>query len=210
VSRASAAGVTWTSRTLNAEWAARGYHTSVVDAAGAIYVIGGNSYHIGDRSFTVYPDVWVSTDGGARPDSVGDGQRGTRWILRGVLGVQNVWNNNVWNNKGLPRRLCGRCGGTAGTGGINSSAGDRRRPRVRGCGLVRSALGVARVCRRCHVDEPHTHGAMGWPIWAHVRDRRRRRDLRHQRHRRHLLPGRVGERRRRCAGRTASWGMVGG
>ncbi len=64
VSRASAAGVSFTSRTLKAGWAARYGHTSVIDAAGAIYVIGGI---IGD--FTYYQDVWVSTDGGARPDS---------------------------------------------------------------------------------------------------------------------------------------------
>ena len=53
-----AAGVTWTSRTTSAPWAARNGHTSVIDAAGAIYVIGGT----GD---TYYHDVWVSTDGGA-------------------------------------------------------------------------------------------------------------------------------------------------
>jgi hypothetical protein len=54
-----AAGVTWTSRTPSASWAARYGHTSVIDAAGAIYVIGGNS------GTTYYKDVWVSTDGGA-------------------------------------------------------------------------------------------------------------------------------------------------
>ena len=37
------AGVTWTNRTTSAEWAARICHTSVVDAAGAIYVLGGYS-----------------------------------------------------------------------------------------------------------------------------------------------------------------------
>ncbi len=36
----------------------------MVDAAGAIYVIGG----AGD---TEYKDVWASTDGGASPNSVG-------------------------------------------------------------------------------------------------------------------------------------------
>ncbi len=60
MSRASAAGVSWTSRTLAAPWAGRQGHTSVVDAAGAIYVIGG----VGDI-ITYYQDVWVSTDGGA-------------------------------------------------------------------------------------------------------------------------------------------------
>jgi hypothetical protein len=65
-SHALAAGVTWTSRTLKPEWAAweRWRHTSVVDAAGAIYVIGGNGGTYGN-------DVWASTDGGARPDAVG-------------------------------------------------------------------------------------------------------------------------------------------
>jgi hypothetical protein len=65
-SRASAAGVTWTSRTAKAEWAGRRYHTSVVDAAGAIYVIGGGT----DFSGTHFHDVYASTDGGARLDYV--------------------------------------------------------------------------------------------------------------------------------------------
>jgi hypothetical protein len=55
-----AAGVTWTNRTTSAPWAARGGHTTVIDAAGAIYVIGG----LGDTGTTRYKDVWVSTDGG--------------------------------------------------------------------------------------------------------------------------------------------------
>jgi hypothetical protein len=54
-----AAGVSWTSRTTSAPWAARYLRTSVIDAAGAIYVIGGSS------GTTYYKDVWVSTDGGA-------------------------------------------------------------------------------------------------------------------------------------------------
>jgi hypothetical protein len=75
MSRASAAGVSWTSRTTSAPWAARYHHTSVVDAAGAIYVIGGGTH---------LQDVWASTDGGARPDSVRGGG-----VVRGVLkGVQ--------------------------------------------------------------------------------------------------------------------------
>jgi hypothetical protein len=36
----------------------------VIDAAGAIYVIGGRY----DDRAPMYQDVWVSTDGGARPD----------------------------------------------------------------------------------------------------------------------------------------------
>jgi hypothetical protein len=60
-----AAGVTWTSRTTSAPgpWAARAGHTSAIDAAGAIYVIGGFGYYNG--TYTYFNDVWVSTDGGA-------------------------------------------------------------------------------------------------------------------------------------------------
>jgi hypothetical protein len=38
----------------------------VIDAAGAIYVIGGGNG-------TLSQDVWASTDGGARPEYVGGG-----------------------------------------------------------------------------------------------------------------------------------------
>ena len=61
----------------------------MVDAAGAIYVIGGSS---GGRN---YNDVWASTDGGARPDYVGGlvggysggYSRGYDGVLRGTKGV---------------------------------------------------------------------------------------------------------------------------
>ena len=69
-----AAGVTWTLVIAKAPWAARAGHTSVIDAAGAIYVIGGSSY-------SQYNDVWVTTDKGV------DGTRsvlaGTRLVLAG-------------------------------------------------------------------------------------------------------------------------------
>jgi hypothetical protein len=84
--RALAAGVSWTCRTHKAPWAARLSHTSVVDAFGAIYVIGGNDG--GDW----YLDVWVSTDGGSRPDSAG-------WsgVLRGYSGVlQGYYRGTMW------------------------------------------------------------------------------------------------------------------
>ena len=70
----SAAGVTWTCRTPSAPWAPRWFHTSVIDAAGAIYVIGGRG------TYTYYKDVWASTDGGARPD--------LRRRIYGVMGGQ--------------------------------------------------------------------------------------------------------------------------
>jgi hypothetical protein len=54
-----AAGITWTSRTKIAEWAGRYGHTSEIDAAGAIYVIGGG----GDSSY--FKEVWASTNKGA-------------------------------------------------------------------------------------------------------------------------------------------------
>ncbi len=40
----------------------------MVDAAGAIYVIGGSYGYTFYGVGTVFHDVWVSTDGGARPD----------------------------------------------------------------------------------------------------------------------------------------------
>jgi hypothetical protein len=58
-----AAGVTWTLVIASAPWAARYCHTSVIDAAGAIYVIGGVG---GGSDGTWYQDVWASTDGGAQ------------------------------------------------------------------------------------------------------------------------------------------------
>ncbi len=72
----------WRCRTKTAPWAARYGHTSVIDAAGAIYVIGGSS-----GGGTAFNDVWASTDGGARPDS-GVGWSGVlEWELQrgGVL-----------------------------------------------------------------------------------------------------------------------------
>jgi hypothetical protein len=71
---------------MTAPWAGRAYHTSVVDAAGAIYVLGGIILN-GSYS-TYFNDVWASTDGGARtglaPGVVG-GTGGTQ-VARGVLG----------------------------------------------------------------------------------------------------------------------------
>ncbi len=62
-SLALAAGVSWTLVIASAPWAARHGHTSVVDAAGAIYVIGGYSGNYPND--ILLHDVWVSTDGGA-------------------------------------------------------------------------------------------------------------------------------------------------
>ncbi len=72
----------WTCRTANAEWYARYGHTSVIDAAGAIYVIGGyDGRDYPNKEF--FQDVWATTDGGATPDSV---QGVLAGVLAGVLG----------------------------------------------------------------------------------------------------------------------------
>jgi hypothetical protein len=60
----------------------------------------------------------------------------------------------------MPRRLCGRCGGTAGTGGINSSAGGFACVVAVRC----DRPGYVRLGRRCHLADPHSQGGMGWPI----------------------------------------------
>ncbi len=85
-SRALAAGVSWTSRTTSAPWGYRSKHTSVVDAAGAIYVIGGY-YKNGNYGYLWAMDVWASTDGGARPDSRRGWSGGTGWVPRGTRGT---------------------------------------------------------------------------------------------------------------------------
>ncbi len=74
-----AAGMTWTSRTLSAPWAARAGHTTVIDAAGAIYVIGGTN------GATNYRDVYVSTDGGADRTQGITGHSGCSHAYLGVL-----------------------------------------------------------------------------------------------------------------------------
>ncbi len=76
--RALAAGVTWTRRPF-APWAARFGHTTVIDAAGAIYVIGGRGGN------TYFADVWASTDGGARAGLGPGGGRVVHWV--GTTGV---------------------------------------------------------------------------------------------------------------------------
>jgi hypothetical protein len=82
--RVLASGVTWTSRTSNAPWAGRSGHSSVIDAAGAIYVIGGYGYAKGSsyspgNYIVYYKDVYVSTDGGAdRTRRWND----STWVLR--------------------------------------------------------------------------------------------------------------------------------
>jgi hypothetical protein len=58
--RPPAAGATWGLVTGDAPWAARGGHTTVIDAAGTMYLMGGR----GDAG-KLYNDVWQSTGAGA-------------------------------------------------------------------------------------------------------------------------------------------------
>ncbi len=77
----------------------------MVDAAGAVYVIGGWNVVLGTGAF-YYNDVWVSTDGGARPDS------GTGGGRRGALGYY----------EGYSAVLLGTIGGTKGTTRVRSGS----------------------------------------------------------------------------------------
>jgi hypothetical protein len=121
-----AAGVTWTSRTTSAPWAARAYHTSVIDAAGTVYIISGDS-----GSGTFYNDVWVSTDGGADQTRVG----GTRLVLAGTRGV-------LCGTQGCSMVLygysVGSCPGTSGllegySDGASGILHARKRAKLEGC-----------------------------------------------------------------------------
>jgi hypothetical protein len=119
---ASATGITWTSRTLKAEFGPRDGHTSVVDAAGAIYVIGG-----GIQDGTYFNDVWASTDGGARPDSVGGGRGGALGgYYRGTQGTQGYSGGFKGELRVLVRALrsaCARaCACTRVCAGVHASA----------------------------------------------------------------------------------------
>ncbi len=75
----------------------------MIDAAGAIYVIGGNG---GGNNF--YKDVWVSTDGGADRKRAGLG--GGYWGYYG--GYSRVLRGYSRGTQGAPgRRLTGTRGG---------------------------------------------------------------------------------------------------
>ncbi len=58
-----AAGGTWTCLLANTPWPARYGHTTVIDAAGTIYLMGGAIARGGQVN--LYNDVWVGTNNGA-------------------------------------------------------------------------------------------------------------------------------------------------
>ncbi len=77
---------------MTAPWAARDGHSTVVDArTRAIYVIGGYN------GTTYFNDVFVSTDGGALPDSAGGRGYWRTQGARGYLGVPR----GVWSTRGV-------------------------------------------------------------------------------------------------------------
>jgi hypothetical protein len=140
VSHAVAAGATWTNRTLAAPWAARRGHTSVIDAAGTIYVIGG----IASTVPYWYPDVWASTDGGAHRTRAGGGRGvlgGYSGVLQGVLqgyyeGTSGVLKSTIGHPTVLDvyyRSIQRYCQGTMGYYGLlgyyRSTQGTRGMPR---------------------------------------------------------------------------------
>ncbi len=82
ISRLRAVGVSWRLVTASAPWHKRYFHTSVIDAAGAIYVLGGNDGTV------LYNDVWVSTNGGTdetlRVLEYSRHSRGTQGVHKGT------------------------------------------------------------------------------------------------------------------------------
>lgn len=100
-----AAGKSWSNLVSSAPWANREYHTTVIDAAGAIYVIGGTSFNYANATDTEtnYNDVWKSSDGGDPTRGLTGYPGGTQGsalerILRSTLGVissYSVGTNNA-------------------------------------------------------------------------------------------------------------------
>jgi hypothetical protein len=230
-----AAGATWTSRTTSVPWGPREFHTSVIDAAGAIYVIGGYSGR------TSFHDVWVSTDGGAGRTQMVLGDTGGTWgyywrgswvyprgtevhsrgTQRASRDTEGFRKRHPRHRRGLPWGTRGTLGGTLGMYSVEYYAEPPVLQRhltgvLNGysCALFHRSdhRSVARVGRRRDVDMRDRQRAVGCTIWAHVRDRRRRRHLRHRRHRQHRLQRRVGEHRRRCGPdlRGVARGVLGG
>ncbi len=79
----------------------------MIDAAGAIYVIGGFI-----STYAHLQDVWVSSDGGARPDSVWGYSRGyTGWYAGGYSGGTRGYHGST---KGVRRGSIGVLRSTRG------------------------------------------------------------------------------------------------
>jgi hypothetical protein len=115
---ALAAGATWALVVDDAPWAGRISHSSAIDAAGAIYVIGG--YELVNGDVTIFQDVWASTDGGADRTRPGQWSGGTFWVPRRVLrGDWGQWEGSQGIHAKATRGVLGGCNGysqsTSGT-----------------------------------------------------------------------------------------------
>ncbi len=80
-----AAGGTWTCLLANTPWPARYGHTTVIDAAGTIYLMGGAFVRGGGAGahLNLYNDVWVGTNNGA--NSTQGHSQSTHGVLKGYL-----------------------------------------------------------------------------------------------------------------------------
>ncbi len=107
----------------------------MVDAAGAIYVIGGTN------GTTYFNDVWVSTDGGARPDS--------RWVVGGYWGYSRV----LAGYSGVPRGFV-----EYSRGGLGAPEGHPRGTRWAAMGYIGYSRGCVCVCVR-----------VSWPVFLRAR-----------------------------------------
>jgi hypothetical protein len=142
---------------MTAPWAARRFHSTVIDArTRAIYVIGG-------QGTDNYQDVWASTDGGARPDSVGwSGDTtgvvgGYTWGTQGARGCTKGFVEYSRGSPGIPlghpRGTRGLRWGTLSTHGYSrgSSGGTYLRACV-DCACPRACVCVdACVCASVRV-----------------------------------------------------------
>jgi hypothetical protein len=134
-----AAGATWTLVIASAQWAARASHTTVIDATGAIYVIGG----LGGIGDTYYNDVWVSTDGGA------DRTRGVLdEYLRVFEGYFVVHRGTPWYSAAMQ----GYCPGTSGllegySDGASGRLHARKRAKLEGCASALEGVLCGVLCR---------------------------------------------------------------
>ncbi len=139
------AGVTWTSRTASAPWAARAFHSTVIDAAGAIYVIGG-----GIIGGTHYHDAWVSSDGGAA------GLGGYSGVLKGYRRgyscgakvVRRGYHGAIWGAQAVLKR-CSE-GYASGTKGVQKGSYSEGTQGKRVCFVRYGTQGYSRTHTRAH------------------------------------------------------------
>jgi hypothetical protein len=107
--RRRTAGATWSLAAVITPWAARFGHTTVIDAAGTMYLIGG--FHGFNTNLN---DVWSSANKGANrtrgvlPVVPKGALKGTQGVLKGYArGTQGYSRGNLAVRKGHSRVLKG-------------------------------------------------------------------------------------------------------